>query len=157
MDKIISRGKFVKDVLPGLKAQGRKIVFTNGCFDVLHVGHTRYLKRARDCGDILIIGLNTDGSVQKLKGPERPLVSEDERAEVLACLEFVDYVIKFDEDTPALLIDSIVPDVLVKGGDYNADDVVGAKTVRDAGGCVEIIPFVEGRSSSGLIEKIKKL
>ncbi len=157
MNKAISRDDFISNVLPSLKSQDKTIVFTNGCFDVLHVGHTRYLKQARDCGDLLIIGLNTDSSVRKLKGPTRPLVSEDERAEVLACLEFVDYVIKFDEDTPALLIDSIVPNVLVKGGDYKADDVVGAKTVRDAGGRVEIVPFVEGHSSSGLIEKIKKL
>ena len=157
MNKIISRDDFVSKVLPSLRSEGKKLVFTNGCFDVLHVGHTRYLKQARDCGDLLIIGLNTDASVKKLKGPERPLVCEDERAEILACLEFVDYVIKFDEDTPALLIDSIVPQVLVKGGDYKADDVVGAKTVRNAGGRVEIIPFVQGRSSSGLIDKIKKL
>lgn len=157
MDKTISRDEFVSRVLPGLRRSHKKIAFTNGCFDVLHVGHTRYLRQARACGDVLVIGLNTDASVRRLKGPERPLVSEDERAEILACLEFVDYVIKFDEDTPALLIDSIVPDVLVKGGDYRADDVVGAKTVRETGGRVEIIPFVEGRSSTGLLAKLKTL
>ena len=134
----------------------QKIVFTNGCFDILHVGHIRYLQEAAKLGNILIIGLNSDDSVKRLKGPERPINNQNERAEMLGALGFVDYVAIFDEDTPLNLINTIQPDVLVKGGDYAPDDVVGKKEVEERGGKLVLIPFVEGKSTTHIIEKIKK-
>lgn len=133
----------------------QKIVFTNGCFDILHIGHIRYLQEAAKLGDILIIGLNSDDSVRRLKGPERPINGEMERAEMLGALGFVDYVAVFEEDTPLELINTIQPDVLVKGGDYDPNDVVGKKEVEDRGGKLVLIPFVEGKSTTNIIEKIK--
>ena len=133
----------------------QKVVFTNGCFDILHVGHIRYLHEAAKLGDILIIGLNSDESVKRLKGPERPINNEAERAEMLGALGFVDYVAVFTEDTPLNLINMIQPDVLVKGGDYAPDDVVGKKEVEERGGKLVLIPFVEGKSTTNIIEKIK--
>ena len=133
----------------------QKIVFTNGCFDILHVGHVRYLQEAARLGDVLIIGLNSDASVKRLKGPERPINNEVERAEMLGALGFVDYVAIFDEDTPLDLIKTIKPDVLVKGGDYAPDEVVGKKEVEERGGKLVLIPFVEGKSTTNIIEKIK--
>jgi D-beta-D-heptose 7-phosphate kinase/D-beta-D-heptose 1-phosphate adenosyltransferase len=134
---------------------GKRIVFTNGCFDLLHVGHVRYLAAARDAGDLLIVAVNSDSSVRRLKGAGRPLVPATARAELLAALAAVDYVTIFDEDTPAILIRRIQPDVLVKGGDWTPDEVVGRDTVEASGGRVLIIPTIEGFSTSGLAERIR--
>lgn len=150
--KIIG-GKAIESFRKDHKSQ--KIVFTNGCFDILHVGHIRYLQEAAKLGDLLIIGLNSDDSVKRLKGPERPINNESERAEMLAALSLVDYVAIFDEDTPLDLINIIEPDVLVKGGDYVPDDVVGKKEVEERGGKLVLIPFVEGKSTTNIIKKIK--
>ena len=151
-EKIVPRDFFVRH---DLKRQGRKIVFTNGCFDVLHFGHVHYLPQAKELGDILVIGLNSDDSVRRLKGPTRPINGEKERAFVLAALACVDYVVVFDEDTPKELIETVRPDVLVKGGDYTLDNIVGADFVTQNGGTVTTIPFVEGFSSTRIIEKLK--
>ena len=132
----------------------KKIVFTNGCFDILHVGHKRYLEQASELGDIFIIGVNSDASVRRLKGPGRPVNSEQDRMEILSALSFVDYVVLFDEETPYELIKKIQPDVLVKGGDYTVDKVVGRDIVEARGGRVELIPFVDGKSTTSIINKI---
>lgn len=132
-----------------------KIVFTNGCFDILHVGHIKYMQEAAKLGDILIVGLNSDDSVRRLKGPERPINNQSDRAEMMAALEFVDYVVVFDEDTPYELIKKIQPDVLVKGGDYNPDNVVGRDIVEARGGKLKLIEFVDGKSTTSIIKKIK--
>lgn len=132
----------------------QKIVFTNGCFDLLHLGHIDYLAKARDLGDKLIIGLNTDASVQRLKGPYRPVKDELSRAHILAAMQFVDAVIFFDEETPIDLITWVKPDVLVKGGDYTVEGIIGHEIVLENGGSVQTIEFVEGYSSSKLIDKI---
>ena len=146
------------DVLDGIvaaeKAHGRKIVFTNGCFDLLHVGHVKYLQKARSFGDILVLGLNSDASIRRLKGEKRPLICQDERAHILAALDCIDYVVIFDEDTPLNLITTLKPSVLVKGGDYTLDGVVGREIVEAAGGRVELVSFVDGKSTSNIIEKI---
>lgn len=134
---------------------GETVVFTNGCFDILHVGHIRYLQEAARLGDLLVVGLNSDASVRRLKGAERPINSELERAETLCALSFVDYVVVFDEDTPLQLIKKIQPDVLVKGGDYKPDEVVGKEVVEGRGGCLRLLPFIEGKSTSGIIERIR--
>ena len=133
----------------------QKVVFTNGCFDVLHFGHVHYLLEAKKLGDILVVGLNSDNSVRRLKGPARPINGENERAFVLAALSFVDYITVFEEDTPLNLIKIVQPDVLVKGGDYALDQIVGADFVSQNGGIVTTIPFVEGYSSSRIIEQLK--
>jgi D-glycero-beta-D-manno-heptose 1-phosphate adenylyltransferase len=135
----------------------KRVVFTNGCFDLLHVGHIRYLKEARECGDILVVGLNADASVRKLKGEERPLQNEVDRGEILSSLASVDYVTLFTEDTPENLIHLIKPDVLVKGGDWPIEKIVGAPFVLKNGGQVKSLQFVNGRSTSSLVEKIKNL
>jgi rfaE bifunctional protein nucleotidyltransferase chain/domain len=137
--------------------QGKKIVFTNGCFDILHRGHVTYLNHARDLGDVLVVGINSDESVKRLKGSERPVNSLEDRAYVLSALKSVDYVIPFEEDTPLNLIMLIMPNILVKGGDYTIDRIVGAQEVIANGGLVEIIPFVPGKSTSSIIETIKTL
>lgn len=134
----------------------KKIVFTNGCFDILHIGHIRYLQKAAKLGDVLVVGLNSDASVKRLKGEERPINSELDRAEQLCALEFVDYVVIFEEDTPLELIKKIQPDVLVKGGDYSNEYVVGTNEVEARGGKLVLIPFVEGKSTTNIIERIKK-
>ena len=133
----------------------KKIVFTNGCFDILHIGHLRYMEEAARLGDILVIGLNSDASVRRLKGEERPINSQEDRAELLSALEFVDYVAIFDEDTPYELIKRIQPDVLVKGGDYKPDEVVGKDIVEARGGELKLLKFVEGKSTTNIINKIK--
>jgi len=133
----------------------RKIVFTNGCFDILHCGHITYLAQARQLGDLLVVGLNSDASVKRLKGPQRPVNSQDARALVLAALEVVDYVVFFEEDTPYNIITKVQPDILVKGGDYRLENIVGADVVRARGGQVLTIPFVEGFSTSSIIENLK--
>lgn len=137
--------------------KGKRIVFTNGCFDILHRGHVTYLNQARDLGDLLIVGINSDESVKRLKGPERPVNMLEDRAYVLSALKSVDYVIPFEEDTPLNLINLIMPDILVKGGDYTIDRIVGAQEVLAHGGRVEIIPFVPGKSTSAIIDAIKTL
>ena len=139
--------------LARLRACGRKLVFTNGCFDILHAGHVQYLTQAAALGDVLIIGLNGDASVSRLKGPSRPINTLADRAQLLSALSVVSYVVPFGEDTPLSLIGRIVPDVLVKGGDYRADDIVGADVVRKAGGRVQVLPFVAGKSTSGIIAR----
>lgn len=136
------------------KIKDKKIVFTNGCFDILHSGHISYLKQASALGDVLIIGINSDASIQRLKGDNRPIVNEDDRMILLSALEFVDYVIKFDGDTPLEIIKKIKPQVLVKGGDYSLSEIVGKKEVEDSGGEVITIPFVEGQSTTSIINKI---
>lgn len=131
-----------------------KIIFTNGCFDILHLGHIEYLAKSKDLGDLLIVGLNSDKSVKKLKGEKRPINNQDMRSIILASLSFVDIVIIFDEDTPEKLIHMIKPDVLVKGGDYNIESVVGSKFVKSYGGDIKIINFVNGYSTSAIINKM---
>jgi rfaE bifunctional protein nucleotidyltransferase chain/domain len=133
----------------------KKIVFTNGCFDILHVGHLRYLTEARALGDRLVVGLNSDSSVRLLKGEERPIISEDERREMLLGLKPVDQVIIFSEETPLNLIKEVKPDILVKGGDWSVDQIVGSDFVIARGGQVLSLPFHEGRSSTNIIKKIK--
>jgi rfaE bifunctional protein nucleotidyltransferase chain/domain len=149
MKKIVDRKK-LKDIVAGLKQEGKKIVFTNGCFDLIHIGHVRYLTEAKELGDILIIGLNSDGSVSRLK-PGRPITPERERAEVLSALYMVDYITLFGEDTPYELIKEIQPDVLVKGADWDIKNIVGADLVKE----VRNIPFVEGISTTGIIQRIQ--
>lgn len=138
------------------QAEGKKIVFTNGCFDIVHLGHIDYLEKARALGQKLVLGLNTDASVSKLKGPLRPVVNEYARARLMAALEFVDAVILFGEPTPLELIQTICPDILVKGDDYTPQNIVGADFVVERGGEVLTIALVQGYSTSLLIEKIKK-
>ncbi|MCE1202493.1 MAG: D-glycero-beta-D-manno-heptose 1-phosphate adenylyltransferase [Bacteroidia bacterium] len=133
---------------------GKKVVFTNGCFDLLHLGHLDYLSKAADLGDIFIIGVNTDASVSRLKGPMRPVNDQQSRAMLLAAFGFVDAVVLFDEPTPKALIDFIQPDVLVKGNDYKAEDIVGYDTVMAKGGRVATIPLVEGYSTTAIINRI---
>lgn len=135
---------------------GKKIVFTNGCFDILHIGHVSYLQKAKQLGDVLVVGVNSDDSVKRLKGVSRPVNCLKDRMDMLAALDFVDYVIPFEDDTPIKLINEVRPDVLVKGGDYLPENIVGAKGVIANGGVVKVIPFVEGHSTSGIIEKIQK-
>jgi rfaE bifunctional protein nucleotidyltransferase chain/domain len=132
-----------------------RVVFTNGCFDILHAGHVEYLHRARSLGDVLVVGLNDDSSVRRLKGARRPIVAEDDRALVLSGLASVDAVTLFGEDTPRDLIAALRPDVLVKGGDYTPDGVVGREEVEAVGGRVVIVPFVEGHSTSSLVERVR--
>jgi rfaE bifunctional protein nucleotidyltransferase chain/domain len=156
MEKILSREQ-LKSEIDRLRKGGKKISFTNGCFDILHVGHVRYLRDARRTGDVLILALNSDASVRTIKGEKRPLVPENERADVVASLEAVDFVTIFDELTPLELIESLQPDVIVKGGDWAEEDVVGRDSVRKWGGKVVIIPETEGASTTNVIEKIKKV
>ena len=137
-----------------LRAQGQTLVFTNGCFDILHAGHVDYLAFARTQGDVLVVGLNSDGSVRQLKGQRRPVVPQEDRAKLLAALEAVDYVVVFEETDVSGLVAELLPDVLVKGGDYNLDGVVGRDMVERNGGLVTTIPFIQNSSTSGMIEKI---
>lgn len=137
------------------RADGRVVVFTNGCFDILHRGHTQYLAEARALGDVLVVGVNTDRSVRALKGETRPVVSEDDRAHVLAALASVDFVTLFDEDTPLELIKAVAPDVLVKGAGYERDTIVGADFVEEQGGRVAVIEELEGRSTRKIIARIR--
>ena len=141
-------------ILAAERGRGRRVVFTNGCFDLLHVGHVRYLQKARQLGDLLVLGLNSDASIRRLKGPRRPLIAQDERAHILAALDCIDYVTIFDEDTPLELLEVLRPDILVKGGDYTPDTVVGKDLVEGFGGKVELIQFVDGKSTTHIIERI---
>ncbi len=156
MGKVLQRDA-LRTAVADLRRAGKKIAFTNGCFDILHVGHVRYLQEARRQGDVLILGLNSDASVRAVKGPARPVVPEGERAEVLAGLACVDYIVLFDEETPASLVAEIQPDVLVKGADWADKTVVGRETVEARGGRVVLIPYVEGASTTHLVEKILRL
>ena len=153
MTKLLKIDSLVDD-RERLRREGKRVVFTNGCFDLLHPGHVRYLAEARSLGDALIVGLNSDRSVRALKGEGRPILDESERAEVVAALEAVDYVVVFDEDTPQELIARLLPDVLVKGGDWPLDQIVGREEVEAAGGQVVSLPYIEGSSTSDIIERI---
>lgn len=162
--KIIDSSVLLK-LIPTLKQEGKKIVFTNGCFDILHKGHVTYLALTADLGDVLVLGLNSDDSVRRQgKGDDRPVNDFDARATVVAALGFVDYVIEFDEDTPLRLIEMVMPDVLVKGGDYDANEIdpskktfiVGSDRVKLSGGVVQTINLVNGFSTTGLINKLRK-
>ena len=139
-----------------LRDAGARLVFTNGVFDLLHVGHVRYLAQARSLGDALIVAINSDRTVRELKGPNRPIFGQAERAEILAALKYVDYVTIFDDISPRALIAMLLPDVLVKGGDYQLDQIHGREEVEAAGGRVISLPFVEGASTTSLIERMKK-
>ncbi len=139
-----------------LRAAGKRLVFTNGCFDILHVGHVRYLAAARALGDRLLVAINSDRSVRALKGLERPIMNERERAEMLAALSAVDYVTIFDDLSPRALIAELLPDILAKGGDYALDEIHGREEVEAAGGRVVALPFIPGASTSGIIERIQK-
>jgi rfaE bifunctional protein nucleotidyltransferase chain/domain len=136
------------------RKDGQSLVFTNGCFDLLHAGHIRYLQTAAAFADIFILGLNSDSSVRKLKGLRRPIMSQADRALLLSALEAIDCVVIFDEETPGLLIETVLPDVLVKGGDYLVEDIVGYQTVIKNGGRVEVVSFVEGKSTTGIVNYI---
>ena len=151
MGKILSWHE-LKTVVDDLKSGGKKVVFTNGCFDIIHIGHVRYLKEAKALGDVLVIGLNSDKSVSSIKS-NRPINPQNHRAEVLSSLEMVDYVVLFDEETPYDLIKSIRPDILVKGGDWKKEEIVGS----DIAGETRSLPYVEGTSTTGIIERIKRL
>ena len=152
-NKVLSR-EALQEALESRRARGERVVFTNGCFDILHVGHARCLAQARALGDLLVVGVNSDRSVQALKGPSRPLVPEAERAEMLAYLSVVDYVCIFDEGLPNALIDAVRPSVHVKGGDYNAEDMPETPIVRRHGGEVVILPIVEGLSTTNIVNRV---
>lgn len=154
MGKVIERFK-LEEVVNQIKKQGKTIVATNGCFDILHVGHVKYLKKSRSFGDVLIVGLNSDASVKSIKGPTRPINNENDRAEVLCALSSVDYVVLFDEDSPRDLLDAIKPNVYTKGADYTLKTLPEADVVLKNNGWVEFIDFVEGKSTTKIIDKIK--
>jgi len=157
LDKVVDRATAVARVTEARRA-GKRVVFTNGCFDLLHVGHVRYLADARAAGDLLVVGVNADASVRRLaKGAERPVVPQAARAEVLAALAAVDLVTVFEEDTPAEIIAAIVPDVLVKGADWAPDQVVGREVVEANGGRVLLVPVVEGFSTTALVERLRRI
>lgn len=157
MDSKIQNGDSVRPLLEKIKSEKKTIVFTNGCFDILHPGHVYYLNHAKNMGDCLVVGLNTDASVKRIKGPKRPLVCEKDRARILASLESVDYVVFFDDDTPQKLIEIVKPDILVKGGDYRKNEIVGADIVKAYGGKVATIDFLDGFSTTEMISRIKAL
>lgn len=139
-----------------LKQEGKRIVFTNGCFDIIHLGHVTYLKKAKEYGNILIVGLNSDESVKDIKGDKRPVVPQEERAEVLASIRYVDFVVIFAEPDPYKTIEAIKPDVLVKGGDWDIEDIIGRDIVESGGGTVCTIPYIDGSSSTNIIKVILK-
>lgn len=153
MGRVVSQDKVLK-LREQARKNGKRVVFTNGCFDILHRGHVEYLRAARELGDALVVGVNSDSSARRIKGPGRPIMPVEDRTAVLASLDCVDYVVSFEEETPGKLIDLLVPDVLVKGGDWEIDRVVGKETVERNGGQVVIIDFVEGYSTRGIINSI---
>ena len=153
--KIKSRAE-LSAILKDLREKGKRVVFTNGCFDLLHPGHLRYLEEARSWGDLLVVAINSDDSVRRLKGPHRPIIDERSRCEIIAGLHCVDFVTVFSEDTPREIIDELLPGVLVKGGDWPVDQIVGRDTVEKHGGKVMNINFQDGHSTSGIIERILK-
>ena len=152
----IREAKNLAKTLSALRSKGKKIVFTNGCFDIIHAGHVDYLSKARRLGDVLVVGLNSDSSVKKIKGKDRPINRESDRAKVLSSLYFVDYITSFNETTPENLIKKVRPDILVKGGDWKIEDIVGSSFVRSYGGKIKRIPFVKGYSTTALIAKIER-
>jgi len=154
-EKIRARRELLK-IIKDLRTKGKRIVFTNGCFDLLHIGHVRYLEKAKALGDVLVVGVNSDASVRKLKGPKRPILPEEERAGILSGLGCVDYITIFSEIDPLKLIASLRPNVLVKGGDWTKEQTVGKEVVERSGGEVVILPFVKGSSTSNLIHTILK-
>lgn len=154
-DKILSTDEMLKE-RERLRVAGARLVFTNGVFDLLHVGHVRYLAHARSLGDALVVAINSDRSVRELKGPGRPVFEESERAEILAALRNVDYVVIFDDISPRSVIRRLLPDVLVKGGDYQIDEIHGREEVEAAGGKVISLPFVPGASTTTLLERMKQ-
>ena len=156
MNKIVT-WEVLKEQVERVRGEGKKISFTNGCFDILHVGHVRYLREARKTGDLLILGLNSDSSVRAIKGEKRPLVPQGERAEVIASLDVVDYVTLFDDPTPLRLIEYLRPDVLVKGGDWKEESVVGGNAVKSRGGRIVIVPLTEGASTTNIIDKVLRV
>lgn len=156
IEKILSPSKLL-GMREGLRVAGRSLVFTNGVFDLLHVGHVRYLAAARQLGDALLVAVNSDRAVRELKGESRPIINENERAELLAALRQVDYVTIFDDVSPRLLIAKLLPDVLVKGGDYTLDEIHGRDEVEAAGGRVVSLPFVPGASTTDIVERMKAL
>lgn len=156
MKEKIKERQELSQIVESLKQEGKRIVFTNGCFDLLHLGHVRYLEKAKSLGDILVVGVNSDRSVRELKGPNRPILPAEERAEILSGLGCVDYVTIFDEVDPLELISSLLPHILVKGGDWTRETTVGRDVVERAGGKVVILPFVKGISTSNLINTILK-
>jgi D-glycero-beta-D-manno-heptose 1-phosphate adenylyltransferase len=153
MGDVVTRAALIQ-IRKKLKREEKKVVFTNGCFDIVHRGHVEYLTKAKALGDVLFVGMNTDASVRRLKGPTRPIVCQDDRALVLAAFRVVDYVCLFDEDTPYELLKAIVPDVLVKGSDWSIDSIVGKDIVEAAGGTVQTIDVVPNRSTTDIIKKI---
>jgi D-beta-D-heptose 7-phosphate kinase/D-beta-D-heptose 1-phosphate adenosyltransferase len=146
----------IKKETDKLKTEGKKIVFTNGCFDILHPGHTRYLYSARELGDYLVVAVNSDRSTQAIKGPGRPINSQETRAELLAALDFVDGVVIFEEDDPFKVIEFLMPNILVKGGDWAEDEIIGADVVKQGGGEVKRIPYVSGHATTDIIKKIRE-
>ena len=154
-EKIVSLDEIEK-ISKSAREKHRTIVTSNGCFDILHSGHVEYLEGASKLGDILIIGINSDSSVKKIKGPDRPVNSERDRASIMASLGFVDYCVIFNEDTPEELLKIIKPDIHVKGGDYNADDIIEKKIVEENGGIIKILPLVQGYSTTGILERLSK-
>ena len=156
MNNIIKDRNELIEIRKRLKAVNKKVVFSNGCFDILHAGHVDYLNKAKLFGDVLIVALNSDDSVKRLKGSKRPIVKEDERAFVIANLKSVDYVTFFEEDTPAKIIDDLIPDILVKGSDWKIENIVGRETVEKNGGKVERVEFVNFQSTSNIIDTIIK-
>ncbi|MDX5422561.1 MAG: D-glycero-beta-D-manno-heptose 1-phosphate adenylyltransferase [Hymenobacteraceae bacterium] len=153
-DKIFTLPQ-LQERLQEWKAQGQKIVFTNGCFDLLHLGHVDYLEKARQLGDKLVLGLNTDASISRIKGPSRPLQDEMSRARIMASLLFIDAVVLFDDDTPLELIKAVQPDILVKGDDYAVEQIVGHEVVEARGGEVKTVPLVKGYSTTNIVKKIE--
>jgi rfaE bifunctional protein nucleotidyltransferase chain/domain len=156
MHNKIQTTQTLKPLLDILRAAGSKIVFTNGCFDLIHTGHTRYLARAKSLGDILVVGVNSDSSVRQIKGDKRPINDENDRLETLASLESVDFVVLFSEPDPHRVISELLPDVLVKGGDWSVDKIIGRDVVESRGGKVVSTGYIEGASTTGIIEKILK-
>lgn len=154
MGKVVRSWKELTEQLSSLR-KGKKVVFTNGCFDILHVGHVRYLQEARAQGDLLVLGLNSDASVRELKGPDRPVQSEEDRAEILAALSCIDFVVIFGEQTAARIVETVRPDIYVKGGDYKIEETPEGKVVLGYGGKVKALQFVPGRSTSSILNKVK--
>jgi len=155
LGKVVSQDELIVHVAAA-KGNSRRVVFTNGCFDILHRGHVEYLRKAKALGDVLVVGVNTDSSVRRIKGPDRPVIDESDRVFVLAALASVDYVCLFNEDTPYELIRALVPDILVKGADWAIEKVVGRDIVEAAGGSVQTIEFLPDRSTTGILERIRK-
>ena len=156
-DNKIVDANSISETLSSIRSMGLTIVFTNGCFDILHPGHVDYLQKAKDMGDLLVVGINDDASISRLKGAERPIHELDDRLTMLAGLGCVDYVVPFSEDTPLSLIIDVKPDILVKGDDYTIEQIAGAKEVIANGGRVELIPLLKGYSTTDIINKIKSL